>query len=302
MVMRKTSQQLEPSNRDKIRLAVLSLLSQAGYPSDNPLQRMPPFIAIGCADIGEINYCDAKANYTQAATELGYINRIITVGKTNSASPAFLNVHEYVFALEVTESAVEDDEDELEDAEDLEPWEIAEAHETRGTWHVGFAAAFNSEKLGIEVNIPVCLVGITDGVLDSGTLIEVRQSSWEWSGMQRNRAHLDKETQANIYSVMLGLKSWRCVFVCADGRFVTEGKPDEKKAFDDIKRAVRLRLGLEKPRGVDFRQKWKCVKGRCKFAPDCPYSPASIAERPGGQQSHARVMSTVQSGRNLKNL
>lgn len=271
----------KPSKREQQRLATLNSVNQAigaGRLEREPLQRTPPFVVIGTADIGDILWCDAKATYSQKAMEGGYLARLTQVAECNSSPPSFLNLNDSVVAVEVEEP--DSLEDEVgEDSEELEDWETAEIRETRGTWHVGFAASFSGEQLGIFTQMPVLLVGITDGVLESGTVIEVRQSSWEWSGIRRNRVDASKEAQANIYSVMLGLKSWRCVFICSDGRFVSEGNPDEGKALDDIKRAVSLRLGLEKPRGIATSQQFKCVRGRCKFALDCPISPASQDER-----------------------
>jgi len=243
-------------------------------------------------------WCDAKATYTQDAMEAAYLARLISVAVCNSLPPPFLSLHPNVIAVEVAEPDLSEDEGE-ENSENQAAWEAAEERETRGTWHAGFAASFSGEQLGVATQMPILLVGVTDGVLDTGTVIEVRQSSWEWSGLRRNRVNASKETQANIYAVMLGLQSWRCIFECSDGRFVTEGKPNEEKALDDIRKAASLRLGLEKPRGVETRQKFKCVQGRCKFAPECAISPAPHDERVKGFPSSLTPAMRI-AGRGIK--
>jgi len=236
-----------------------------------PLDRKPAYVIIGAADVGGLTWCEAKATFSQKETEPGYARRISRIVSANSRSPRFAKPHEAVFALE---AARPEEEENLPAGSESSPaWAYAEEEETRGAWHMAFSAAFDARAFGMELPCLVLLAGVTDGVLPSGTVIEVRQSNWDWRGIQDNRVTTEKEIQANIYAVMLGLKGWRCIFRCQDGRFVTEGMPDPAAAIEAIGMAARLRLGLDSPKGVAPEHAWKCRGGRCEYLQKCDATP-----------------------------
>ena len=237
---------------------------------DEPLSREPPYVVVGVADIGQLSWCEAKATFSQTATERGYAVRVEEIASFPSEVPDFSKPHDSVFAFRAEPPFEEPDESPEEKAP---KWATVEMQDTKEAWGMEFAAAFDAPVLGIDVNCLIIMVGVTDGVLSDGTVLEIRQSDWDWEGVSRNLVTIEKETQANIYSVLLGLKRWRCVFHCRDGRFVTEGRPDATSAFKAIKRGINLRLGRDTPSGVPITMSWKCENGRCEYLDECKVTP-----------------------------
>ena len=226
---------------------------------------------IGVADIGGLHWCDQKATFSQELTERGYVARGLEIIQFDGPAPQFLDPDESVVALQLFPPRMSQEHRNLPNA--APAWERAELEETEGAWGVAIVSKFSGLDLGIAAEFTLVLVGVTDGVTDNGTVVEVRQSGWEWSGVVRNRVTTEKESQANIYSALLGAPRWTCVFRCRDGRFVTQGAVDRQRAFEDIQTAVLLRIGLVDPEGVEPALVWRCEGGRCEFVEQCLVTP-----------------------------
>jgi hypothetical protein len=240
-----------------------------------PLTRDPPFLVIGTADIGALLWCEAKATMTQRDMERAFASRALHIVGATDPVPAFVSPHRVVGALEAT-TPEERHARRARERERQPRWKAVEEHETTGTWHMGFVAVLQPADLRDEHRVSVVLVGITDGVRSDGTVVEVRHSTWDWASLEESREVEAKEIQANIYAVMLGLPRWSCVFQCADGRKITEGYADETRAFVEIRKAARYRLGLDEPRGVSWHRRHRCSSrgGRkCEFLSACGVSP-----------------------------
>ncbi len=232
---------------------------------------------IGVADIGGLYWCDQKATFSQELTERGYVARALEIIEFDRPTPQFLDPDESVVALQLFAPRSSHGHGTLPTA--APAWERAELEETEGAWGVALVSRFSAFDLATTAEFTVVLVGVTDGVSDHGTVVEVRQSGWEWSSLIRNRVTTEKESQANIYSALLGASKWTCVFRCSDGRFVTQGSVDRQRAFEDIQTAVLLRIGLVDPEGVEPALAWRCEGGRCEFVEHCPVTPLN---RKGG--------------------
>jgi len=157
---------------------------------------------IGVADIGGLHWCDQKATFSQELTERGYVARGLEIIQFDGPAPQFLDPDESVVALQLFPPRVSQEHRNLPNA--APAWERAELEETEGAWGVAVVSKFSGLDLGIATEFTLVLVGVTDGVTDHGTVVEVRQSGWEWSGVVRNRVTTEKESQANIYSALLG--------------------------------------------------------------------------------------------------
>lgn len=162
-------------------------------------------------------------------------------------------------------------------AEADEPaWATAEREETAEAWSLAFVAVIPATDLGLDARLSVILVGVTDGVRPDGTVIEVRQTGWTWESLLDSGEVSAKETQANIYAVMLGLPNWVCVFRCSDGRFETRGEAKRVAAYTALARGVRFRASLATPAGVPRSRKNRCAprSGRnCEYLDSCPHTP-----------------------------
>ena len=240
-------------------------------PPESVLLRKPASVVIGVADIGGLHWCEQKATFSQQRTELGYIGRALQIIEADHPPPSFLRPDSTVVAIEAFPPRRGEPPETLRN--DIPEWMRAQIDETRDSWKVALVAVFHSRDLGIDADLPVILVGVTDGVIDDGTVLEVRQSLWEWEAVKRNRVTSEKETQANIYATLLGALGWRCVFSCRDGRHITQGPNNQRKTFEDIQKGALLRIGLLEPIGVESSQAWRCEGGRCEFAHECTVTP-----------------------------
>src|SRR5437773_5114069 len=232
---------------------------------------------IGVADIGGLHWCDQKATFRPELTEPGDVARGLEIIQFDGPAHQFLDPDESMVALQLFPPRVSQEHRNLPNA--APAWERAELEETEGAWGVAVVSKFSGLDLGIATEFTLVLVGVTDGVTDNGTVVELRQSGWEWSGVVRNRVTTEKESQANIYSALLGAPRWTCVFRCRDGRFVTQGSVDRQRAFEDIQTAVLLRIGLVDPEGVEPALAWRCEGDRCEFVERCLVTPL---KRKGG--------------------
>ena len=84
-------------------------------------------------------------------------------------------------------------------------YEVAESKIARGTWHLGYATVFCGTVFDLPDNVRVYLAEILDGAREDGNVLEVRKTGWDFEGILRQGMNLEKEVQANIYAVMLGL-------------------------------------------------------------------------------------------------
>ena len=210
-------------------MAVRHLIAN-GWPyiEDESNRRDPPHIIIGVDGIGELSWCDAKATFSQKSTEPRYAEAIATIFSSATETPAFSRPNASVFALNVIPLYPES----KSALEGVSPDSTTvETPCTQKAVQIGFAAFFDASALGIDVDCLVVLAGVTDCVLPTGVVLEIRQSRWDWQALKRNHVTVEEKTQANIYSVMLGLKAWRCIFHCSDGRYVMEGRPNVDSAF-----------------------------------------------------------------------
>lgn len=246
----------------------------------DPSEREPPFVVIGTADVGQLHYCDAKATYAQTEMEEAFALRMLAIMRANDPTPDFVKASPEILALEILPPK-EADSLRRQLRENSADYEVAEAEVARGTWHVGYAAAFGGPNFGLPAESTVYLAGILDGARSDGTVLEVRKTAWEFQGIINQGVNFEKETQANIYAVMLGMPRWECAFSCKDGIFKTEGVADREKALSEIGHAARIRWGLEKPRGVCPRTLWKCRSKRneCQFLKRCEVTPIPLGER-----------------------
>ncbi|MGC8682259.1 MAG: hypothetical protein ACP5TF_03145 [Candidatus Acidifodinimicrobium sp.] len=202
-----------------------------------PINRKLPFVFIGTADVGYFSYEPRQATLSQLHTEEGYLNLAGELVFSNRNSNLNnLNPSDNVFGIT---SGIEQ-----EPLGIVPKWKREESKETSGMPFVSFAAAFSSRTLGLKPKVLAILVGITDGVSDDGSIIEVRQSDKKYEALRKERADLAKMIQANIYSVILGAKKWRCIFSCRDGRFVVDGEADKDKAFADLGKALDARINF----------------------------------------------------------
>jgi hypothetical protein len=237
-----------------------------------PMSRSVPFTVIGTADIGQLEWCPQKATFEQVRMEQAFANRALSVIASSSATPSFLKLDKAVHSIETAPPTVGRPAVLLDDPE-IPAWQIVEEEETRQAWHVGFVARYLPMELSPDLPITVLLVGITDGVLPDGTVIEVRHSNWPWKTVVKFKVNSEKATQANIYSTLLGASRFRCVFRVSDGRQIEEGNPNPELSKSRIEAAVRARLGLVAPKGVPQWESWKCKNGRCDFAKECTVRP-----------------------------
>lgn len=261
------------SVREKLEPVLRQLAAQAIPGTFRPavLERASPHVVIGTADLGALFWCEAKGTFKQAEMEPNFAVRALQIFESNARSPRFARPHPTVCALEVHRPDDDHDCDADEPA-----WAIAEREETRGTWLLAFVALLSSASLSIAPAMDIVLVGVTDGVREDGTVVEVRQTAWTWASLLDSGEVRAKETQANLYAVMLGLPRWLCVFRCGDGRHETGGEADERAAFDAIARGVRFRAKLVNPSGVPRNRSSRCAprSGRnCEYLAMCPYTP-----------------------------
>jgi hypothetical protein len=264
-------------NRARSRRAIDPLLAQAvGYSVDgvhvpDVLDRPEPFGVVGTANLGALNWCEAKGTFQQVQMEPNYAIRAIEIIQSNHRGPRFIHPHPAVCAIEVQKPG------EIAVPEPGAPaWAVAEREETKDASCASFVAVLDAHELGLRPPFTIILVGVTDGVRSDGTVVEVRQTGWTWASLLDSGETRAKETQANIYAVMLGLPRWTCVFRCRDGRFDTQGEADAAKAWAAVARGVRFRVGLAVPRGVPRNRKSRCApqSGRnCEHLGHCSYTP-----------------------------
>lgn len=233
---------------------------------------------MGTADIGQVGWCEQKATFEQERMEWAFSNRAIQILGERAVAPSFVTPNNHVLSLEVREPGLLSGFVDSEDSE-IPSWMRAELNETRDAWHMGLVASFAGKETEVDDSYHVILVGIPDGILGDGTVVEVRQSKWDWIGIIRNRVVDEKQIQANIYAWLLGLPRWRCVFHCRDGRHQTEGPCNPAGALQAIRRAAQLRLGVSTPSGPGSSGGWKCTHGRCDFLEKCTVSPARTPAR-----------------------
>lgn len=235
------------------------------------LDRASPHVVIGTADLGALFWCEAKGTFKQAEMEPNFASRALMIFEANARAPRFARPHPTVCALEVDRPG--DDE---ADEPDEPAWALAEREETRGAWRLAFVSLLSSATLSITPAIDIVLVGVTDGVREDGTVVEVRQTGWTWASLLDSGEVSAKQTQANLYAVMLGLPRWACVFRCRDGRHETTGEADEGAALAAVARGVRFRAALANPSGVPRNRRSRCApqSGRnCEYLGACPYTP-----------------------------
>ena len=266
-------------SRSRTRRTIEPLLREAvGYSwaeSAVPevLDRTIPFVVVGTADLGALFWCEAKGTFKQAEMEPAFATRALQIFKANERSPRFARPHAAVCALEVHRRRPDTEPTPKEPA-----WSVAEREETRHAWSLAFVAVLPAAHLAIDATVTVILVGVTDGVRPDGTVLEIRQTGWTWDSLVDSGEVNAKETQANIYAVMLGLPRWVCVFRCRDGRHETHGPADQGAAYAALARGVRFRASLVTPSGVARNRRSRCAprSGRdCEFLATCPHTPAT---------------------------
>ena len=235
------------------------------------LDRPIPFVVVGTAALGALFWCEAKGTFKQAEMEPAFATRALQIFKANERSPRFARPHAAVCALEVHRPRPDTGPTPKEPA-----WSAAEREETGDAWSLAFVAALPAADIGIEETFTVILVGVTDGVRPDGTVLEIRQTGWTWDSLVDSGEVSAKETQANIYAVMLGVPSWVCVFRCRDGRHETRGTADKEVAFAALARGVRFRASLVTPSGVPRNRRSRCAprSGKnCEYLEKCPHTP-----------------------------
>lgn len=267
------------SSRISARRTIEPLVRAAvGYSWAEPsvpavLDRQPPFVVVGTADLGALFWCEAKGTFKQAQMEPAFATRALEIFEANERSPRFARPHAAVCALEVHRPQAATPSDRGEPA-----WAVAEREETVGAWCLAFVAALPATTLGVDTGLTVVVVGVTDGVRPDGTVVEVRQTGWTWDSLADSGEVGAKETQANLYAVMLGLPSWVCVFRCSDGRHETRGIADQDAAYAALARGVRFRAGLATPAGVPRNRRSRCAprSGKdCEYLANCPHTPVT---------------------------
>lgn len=269
--------ELNGPSADFVSRLELLLSSAAGA---NPAERRPPFVILGTADVGQLHFCDAKATYSQTDMEAAFGRRMLEIIRSNSQAPPFVRPAPEVLGLEVFPPREADDIRRMPD-EGAPDYAIAEAEIAKGTWHIGYAAAFKGEAFGLPSDSVVYLAGILDGARDDGTVLEVRRTRWDFAGILSQGVNREKEVQANIYAVVLGMPRWECAFSCNDGIHRTQGIANRDQALAEIGQAARLRWRLAPPLAVGPRTSWKC-KSRarsCDFLSRCEYTPVPQDQR-----------------------
>ncbi len=209
---------------------------------DQYMKRKPHFITLGCADIGLVKENREYAPYSQAKTERGYFMRAIDVLDDSKSSLEFIHPDEKVIGIQNLGRINYENINPI----GLPQWKELELKETKGSLSLGIVAIFTNITLGITEDLLIILVGFPDGVSDDIGVIEVTNRNRTSNFVVKRGIQEAKETQANIYAALLGVKKWRCVFYCRDKRFTTEGETDYSKALKDISEAVKLQLQFYK--------------------------------------------------------
>ena len=246
---------------------VVELVS--GLQLEKPVsERAPQVVVIGTADIGDLRWCEAQGTLTQEAMESGYAARALDLAGREQVWPDWVQPTPALKVLTTTLNAKQPQVV----LDGLKPYRRVELEECANTFGLPFVAGFTGQRLGIEPkDLRVLLVGIPDGIRADGTVLEVRWTTWEYSGVRRNQVELSKADQANIYASLLGLPRYEVITHCKDGRFVHAGPSDLQAAMACIRAAVLMRIGQLQPRGVSSRLAWRCR--RCDHRESCEVKP-----------------------------